>query len=299
MSFLASVSRQRRGIEVQKRSDMRGKMKAAQIRKVGVVLNPEKRDARKVLTELKAWLEERGLEVVDDLTLPRGEIPKNSDAIIVLGGDGTLLNLAKFMTEDSGPILGVNMGGLSFLTETTQKELYSTLEEMLAGECEISERMMLEAGLSGREEKYVALNDIVITKSAASRVLTLAVRIDGKDFISYLGDGIIISTPTGSTAHALAAGGPIVHPSVDSCIIIPLCPHTLASRPLVSPQDKEIKLSFGPEAEEIVMAVDGQRWVALGPKDVVKVVSSHVRIKLVTSTRRSYWQILREKLGLS
>ncbi len=269
------------------------------MKRIGIVVNHKRPGAKKVLEELKAWLAKKGLEVVDDQTLPREEIPGKSEAIVVLGGDGTLLNLAKFMSEDSGPILGVNLGGLGFLTETALEELYPTLEKMLAGECEISKRTMLEAKVSGRKEKFTALNDIVITRSSGSRILTLTVRIDGKDFINYLGDGVIISTPTGSTAHALAAGGPIVHPSVESCIIIPICPHTLASRPLVSPPDEEITVSFGPEANEIVMEVDGQRWVTLSPKDVVKVITCPIKIKLVTSVKKSYWQILREKLGLS
>lgn len=268
------------------------------MKRIGIVVNQSKTGAIKVLEELKDWLTKRGLDVVDDLTIPREDIPKRSDAIIVLGGDGTLLNLAKFMSRDSGPILGVNLGGLGFLTETTLDELYPTLEKMLAGEYECSSRMMLEAMIASSKEKYLALNDIVITKSATSRILALTIRIDDEDVINYAGDGLIISTPTGSTAHALSAGSPIVYPTLDSFLITPIMAHTLAMRPLVVPPDKGLTVVFGPEVKEIILAVDGQHWIKLSPEDVIKVSTSPVRIKLVQSLKRSYWQILREKLGI-
>lgn len=268
------------------------------MKRVGIVVNRDRPNALKVLEELKAWLEKRGLEVLDDSTTSREEIPKQSDGIIVLGGDGTLLNLARFMREDSGPILGVNLGGLGFLTETTLDELYPALERMLKGEYGISERMMLEAKVPGKEEKYLALNDIVITRSATPRIISLTIRIDDEEVSSFLGDGLIISTPTGSTAYALSGGGPIVYPTVDSCIIIPICPHTLRSRPLVSPSDKEITITFGFEAGHVVLVIDGQQCVKLGPKDEVKVTTPSTRIKLIAPHERSYWQILKEKLGI-
>ncbi|MBI2447925.1 MAG: NAD(+)/NADH kinase [Candidatus Omnitrophica bacterium] len=272
------------------------------IRKVGIVVNPKKDDAIKVLRALTGWLEARKIEVINDLSIPRDRIPSIVDLIIVLGGDGTLLNVARFVRKRAVPILGVNLGGLGFLTEVTIAELYGSLKEILKGNYKISERAMLKTTVTKRGRvmgEYFALNDIVVAKGALSRIVTLRLLIDGEFITSYMCDGLIVSTSTGSTAHSLSAGGPIVYPALESVVITPICPHTLSNRPLIIDNKSRIGISIakGNESQEVALTVDGQVGLKLDSDDAVDVVKSPYKVRLIGSTGRSYFQILREKLG--
>lgn len=272
------------------------------IRKVGIVVNPKKTHAIKVLRTLTKWLEARKLEVITDLTLPREKIPSLVDLIIVLGGDGTLLNVARFVRKKKVSILGLNLGGLGFLTEVTLDELYGSLKEILKDNYKINERAMLKTTITKRgrvKGEYFALNDIVVAKGALSRIVTLKLFIDGEFITSYMCDGLIVSTSTGSTAHSLSAGGPIVYPALESTVITPICPHTLSNRPLIIDNKSRIGISIAEvnESQEVALTIDGQVGLKLSHDDRVDVVKSPYKVRLIGSVGRSYFQILREKLG--
>lgn len=279
------------------------------MKKIGIIAKPFKAEAKKVLEALLPWLQARGIEVFLDKdtaatiervsTLGRDDIPSKIELIIVLGGDGTLLSVARVVAGKKIPILGVNLGSLGFLTEVTLQELYPTLELILSGEYQTDERSMLQAQIK-RGGKVVttssALNDVVINKNALAKMIELETCVNGSYVTTFRGDGLIISTPTGSTAYSLAAGGPIVHPIVDSLIINPLCPHTLTNRPIVLPGNSVIEVTLLSEKEEVLVASDGQEGYTLLYKDVVEVKKAKETISLIRSPKKDYYQILREKL---
>lgn len=279
------------------------------MKKIGIIAKPFKTEAKKVLEDLLPWLQARGREVFLDKdtaatiervsTLGRDDIPSKVELIIVLGGDGTLLSVARVVAGKKIPILGVNLGSLGFLTEVTLQELYPTLELILSGEYQTDERSMLQAQIK-RGGKVVttssALNDVVINKNALAKMIELETCVNGSYVTTFRGDGLIISTPTGSTAYSLAAGGPIVHPIVDSLIINPLCPHTLTNRPIVLPGNSVIEVTLLSEKEEVLIASDGQEGYPLIYKDVVEVKKAKETISLIHSPKKDYYQILREKL---
>ncbi len=272
------------------------------INKVGIVVNPKKKDALKILRKLTKWLEVRKIKVINDLFIPRERIPSLVDLIIVLGGDGTLLSVAHFVKKRAVPILGVNLGGLGFLTEVTLTELDESLKEILKGNYRVCERAMLKTTvISGNKVRgrYLALNDIVVAKGALSRIVALRLHIDGEFITSYMCDGLIVSTSTGSTAHSLSAGGPIVYPALDATVITPICPHTLSNRPLIIDNKSMIGISIAPgtEAREVALTIDGQVGLKLNPRDIVNVTKAPHKVSLIGSMDRSYFQILREKLG--
>lgn len=280
------------------------------MKKIGLV---RKRDARaaEAARELGRWLTERGLEVYfDEARLPTGEtqgctpdgastVP-DVDLVVVLGGDGTLLYAARTMGMGGAPLLGVNMGGLGFLTEITLDRLYPTMELVLSGNYTVSSRMMLRAEVvrNGRVKVgHRVLNDAVINKGALARILELRVRIDGVELAAYRADGLIISTPTGSTAYNLAAGGPIVHPAHETIILTPICPFTLSNRPLILPVGATIEIGFDPEASDLILTSDGQVSCALEPEDQVIVRRAEAGISLIGANHHNYFEILRTKLG--
>ncbi len=231
--------------------------------------------------------------------LPRNELPTRSDLILVLGGDGTLLAAARHVISCNIPILAVNLGSLGFLTAVTIGELYSTLELILEGKHHVDCRKMLQINVmkSGAiAATYHALNDAVLNKAAISRILDFEAYVDGQFLTFYKADGLIVSTPTGSTAYSLAAGGPILSPSVEAFIITPICPHTLTNRPMVVSDQSRIEIVLKSEAESVFLTVDGQVGLAFHSEDRIICSLSPNRINLVHPPHTEFFQVLRSKL---
>lgn len=275
-------------------------------RRVAVVARADSREAIGTAHELAEWLERRGCQVALDEATARakgvsGETyqPEGDyDLVVVLGGDGTLLVVARSLA-DRVPVLGVNLGRLGFLTEVGRTELYPSLVKVLAGEFTIEERALLDVELSrasGNSQRWRILNDAVIAKSALARIIELTLTLDGHMVASYRADGLILSTPTGSTAYNLSAGGPIVDPSLPVVMLTPICPHTLSLRPLVMPDSGTLEVRLETRQEEVYLTLDGQEGTNLGYQDVVRVTRSDARVRLVKTGRRSFYDSLREKL---
>lgn len=229
----------------------------------------------------------------------RAQLAAESDLLLVLGGDGTLLSAAREAAPHGIPILPINLGSLGFLTSFTLQELYPALEETLAGRLAASERVMLHAALmrDGQTvDDQLVLNEVVINKGALARMIEVKLSID-QDFVCrYRADGLIVATPTGSTAYSLSAGGPIVHPHVESIIITPICPHTLTDRPLVVGDKCCIEMSLVGPAESVYLTLDGQKGVQMQTGDRVRIFRAEQRLKLIQPKRKSYYEILRSKL---
>lgn len=279
------------------------------MKRVGIIAKPHKPEARTVLQELLPWLEARGVEPVLDVDtaalagMPAGQrksdLPGLVDLLLVLGGDGTLLSVARLVGPRDVPILGVNLGGMGFLTEVTLEELYQALEAVFQGTYESTQRILLSATVHRQGERiaeYVALNDAVINKGALARMIELETHIDGQYVTTFRADGLILSTPTGSTAYCLAAGGPIVYPTLRALVVTPICPHTLNFRPIVIPDSAKVEIVQGSANENAYLTLDGQVGFALRHRDVVQVVRSDHTITLLKTSGKNYFQILRAKL---
>ncbi len=280
------------------------------MQRIGIVVKPNKPEAEPVLQRLVAWLRERGRQVMLDQeavaifpgaadSLPRTEVVSWSDLVIVLGGDGTILSVARLMEDREVPILGVNLGGLGFLTEITLDEVIPTLEAVLRNEFDVSRRLTLTARVLRGETplaSFEALNDAVITKTALSRIVDLETHVNGEYVATFRADGLIVSTPTGSTAYCLAAGGPIIYPTLPAMLIIPICPHTLTNRPLVIPDSAVVEIIQGSAGEDVHLTVDGQVGVALRYRDVVSLRRSGRTVALIKSPKLNYFELLRTKL---
>lgn len=280
------------------------------IRSVGIIVKPQRDSICSVVPELLVWLRERKLEVLCDQEvadclpnekgLAREQIASQVDLLLVLGGDGTLLAAARALGEQSVPILPVNLGQLGFLTSVKLDELYPILEAVLAGNHRISERAQIEATVHRKgkvEGSYLALNDAVLTKTTLARIMDFDLSIDGLFVCKYRADGLIIATPTGSTAYSLSAGGPIVYPVLDAFVITPICTHQLTNRPLVIPDRASLELKFpGQEDQAFYLTLDGQMGVELHTDDVVTLKKSDRKVLLVRPMRKSYFEILRTKL---
>jgi NAD+ kinase len=278
--------------------------------RVGVVTKPNLVAARDTVLGLEAWLHAHGVDAVwapeaaalmpasGRAMVTRDDMPAGADLILVLGGDGTLLAMADIIVHSGHdvPILGVNFGSLGFLTEITHPELYGALEAAVEGRIDHDERMMLR-GTVGSVSR-VALNDIVFTRTALSRMIDLAVTVGEQFVTSVKADGLIVASPTGSTAYNLAAGGPIVHPAMDAIVLTPIAPHTLTNRPIVIPAEREIRVRAGVAnaGAEIYATFDGQHGFALAEGDEVSITRSPKPIRLVRSSKRNYFEVLREKL---
>ena len=276
----------------------------------GIVSKPGAAKARDVVERLLDWLAARGhaavLEketagLVPAATVPsvgKAELPAQADLIVVLGGDGTLLSMARAVGDLGVPLLGVNLGELGFLTATTLDEMFPALEAWLAGRMAIDERMMLTARvLRGGQAigEYAALNDVVITKSAMSRIVNLSVSVEGQYATAYRADGLIISTPTGSTAYSLSAGGPILFPAMDAIVLTPICSHTLTNRPIVLPAGQRVEVTLLTD-QEVMVTVDGQVGLNLREGDTVEVRQATARIRLVRFPQQGFFSVLRTKL---
>jgi NAD+ kinase len=280
------------------------------IKKVGIVSKPRKAEVREVVLPLLEWLHERSIEVCldketgtilesHDKVLTRNEMPTQVDLIIVLGGDGTLLAAARSLNRKPVPILAVNLGGLGFLTVITREELIPTMETVLDGTYRSDRRVQIEGELIRADEvisSFLALNDVVVNKGAIARILDFDVMVDGKFISTYKSDGLIISTPTGSTAYSLAAGGPIVTPSVAAFIVTPICAHTLTNRPLVLPDSAVVDIVVKAQREAAYLTVDGQVGITAHSDDIIRMKKSGSTVEIIQPPERDYFEILREKL---
>jgi NAD+ kinase len=280
------------------------------LKRIGIVAKPHGHEVRRVIGDLLGWLREKGLEFFldqqsaalvgqEERGCQKSELPSRVDLLVVLGGDGTLLSVARLVGPRGIPILGVNLGALGFLTEIPLEELYATLEEVLTGRYRFSERMMLAASIYREGERiseYSVLNDVVINKGALARIIEMETYIDQEYVTTYRADGLIISSPTGSTAYSMAAGGPIVHPSLQALLLTPICPHTLSNRPLVVPEGVRVQVMLLSAEADVYLTLDGQVGFALQYRDVVEVKSAGQSIKLITSSHRGYYEVLRTKL---
>lgn len=281
------------------------------VKRIGIIARPRRADIARVVPPLVEWLRSHGATVLCDSetgdclgslaakTLKREELPACVDFLVVLGGDGTLLSAARLAADRGVPILAVNLGGLGFLTTVSQDEIYSILEEIFAGKHRVSERVMLEAEIlrnGSVAQRQIALNDAVLNKSALSRIMDLELRVDGEYVTTYKADGLILSTPTGSTAYSLSAGGPIVYPAVESFVITPICPHTLTNRPLVIPNSATIEVGWETEDNLVYLTLDGQVGVELSLGDRLRVRKAAEKLRLMRPAKKTYYEVLRSKL---
>lgn len=280
------------------------------IRTIGIISKPKKEEIRQVVPPLIRWLEERKVKVLIDQEtgsmldranqgIGRNALSSQVDMILVLGGDGTLLAAARMIDKKKIPILAINLGALGFLTGTALEEMYTSLEDVLAGKAKRQRRAQMQADVIRAGETishFRALNDVVLNKAAIARILDFDVLIDGGYAASYRADGLIFSTPTGSTAYSLAAGGPVVEPSVDALLITPICAHTLSNRPLVVPDSVTIEATIKTPRESVFLTVDGQVGVALRTDDTVRVSKSEYSVELIVPPRQTYFDVLRQKL---
>src|SRR5512136_1210240 len=276
------------------------------VRKAGIVIKPHAPSVEGILKTVVEYLEGRGIVcVLEDVAagklgrpdgLERAAIAAASDLVVVLGGDGTLLSVAHHAALAGVPVMGVNLGRLGFLTEIPVSEVEATLDRFLAGNGSlISSRWLLEAR-APRDVLY-CLNDAVVTKGAVARMIELAIGIDGQDVATLKADGLIVSTPTGSTAYSLSAGGPILHPQVPAIVLTPICPHTLSFRPMAVPATSKITVRLLTSGEEVYLTLDGQRGGVFEHNDAVEIRRAPYDLELVTSPRRGYFDLVKEKLG--
>jgi NAD+ kinase len=278
------------------------------IRCVGVAIKAGEPRALAAVRDLAKWLAERNVRAcfepdaaaaIGEAGVPRAELLRRADLLVVLGGDGTLLAVARALEERAIPILGINLGTLGFLVEVSVDEMTSALARALAGEMTIEPRMRLAVRLlrDGRAlGSWLALNDAVITKGASARIVDLEAHADGQLVTTYHADGLIVSTPTGSTAYSLSAGGPILTPDVPSLLLTPICPHALTQRPLVLPDSAAIEVVVHPRGGEVQLAIDGQEGAPLHDGDRVAVRRSEHPTLLLVPPQRSRFEVLRSKL---
>lgn len=276
------------------------------VRKAGIVIKPHAPSVEGILKMVVESLEGRGVACVLEEAAARKlgrsggtareDVAAASDLVVVLGGDGTLLSVAHYAARAGVPVMGINLGRLGFLTEIPVSEALATLDRFLAdGGPLVSPRWLVEAR-TGDEIAY-CLNDVVVTKGAKSRMIELAILVDGRDVAVLKADGLIVSTPTGSTAYSLSAGGPILHPRVPAILLTPICPHTLSFRPMAVPATSTVGVRLLTGGEEVHMTLDGQRGGAMAANDLVEVRKAPFELQLVASPRRSYYELVKEKLG--
>lgn len=284
-------------------------MKRKEKLKIGIIAKANIPEPLDITNKLTAWLKERDVEVFVEKELGEqigyansvdaADIPKLVDVILVFGGDGTFLGMARLACKHGTPILGINLGGLGFLTEVTVEELYPMMERIIQGNFEVEERQMLLTTIHRDKDTlgtYEVLNDVVINKGAVARIIDLAIYIDDSHVTTYKADGIILSTPTGSTAYSLSAGGPIVHPTIPVTIITPICPHTLTNRPLVVSSDMKVEIKVTTHEPDTYLTLDGQIGIRLNTGDIIEVQRTDTSVKLIKSPFRDFFTILKTKL---
>jgi len=279
------------------------------VRRVGLFLKKQDARVRSVVSDVIPWLRSRGVEVfldqasadqcpADVRIAPPEKLAEQVDVVIVLGGDGTLLHAARLIGANGVPILGVNLGSLGFLTEVKLDEMYAALEGLLSGQYQAEERMLLKVEVIRQERmaaQYLALNDAVINKGALARIIELEVSVNGQPVLFTRADGLIVSTPTGSTAYSLAAGGPILYPTLDAFIVAPICPHTLTNRPVVIPDREQVEVCLR-HGSDVMLTVDGQVGMPLQQQDCLRLCRAQATLKLVLPFGNTFFKLLREKL---
>jgi NAD+ kinase len=277
---------------------------AEKIRSVGVVVKPGHAEAMATAVEVSDWLDKRGIARAGEALSAMAEADDkaaalDADLIVVLGGDGTMIATARMIGERDVPVLGINYGGLGYLTDFRIEELFPALESITGGHYDIDRRVMLDAELHHGGEPTArgrVLNDVVINKAALARIIEIEVKLNGLFVNSFRSDGLIVSTPTGSTAYNLSAGGPIIYPSMNAVVLTPICPFTLTNRPIVVPDTAEIELRLKDENEGVVLTFDGQTGYALTADDRVLIRKSATTFNLVKPANRNYFDVLRNKL---
>jgi NAD+ kinase len=277
---------------------------------IGIISRPRRSNLEVVVPPLLQWFAARGIRTLYDTEtagalhdtshgLSRVEVAEQSQLLLVLGGDGTLLAAARVAATLGIPILPINMGSLGFLTSFTIEEMYPALEQILAGRFSCSERVMLHVELHRDAEvieRQSVVNEAVINKGALARMIDLHLTIDADFVCRYRADGLIVATPTGSTAYSLSAGGPIVHPGVESWIITPICPHTLSDRPVVVRDSSLVEVHLSGDTESVFLTLDGQTGIPMQAADVVRMRRAAERLRLIQPAQKSYFEILRNKL---
>src|SRR6202171_4656330 len=290
-------------------------MISSSIARVGIVVKPRQQDALKTVCQVVSWLSDRGITVVGASESERERIEHetscvvevvdadalaaNVDLMLVLGGDGTMIATSRMVGATEVPVLGVNYGGLGYLAEFRVEELYVALETILNGNYKIEKRVMLAVELRRGEEQVTrnrVLNDIVINKSALARIVEIEAYLNQQFVNSFRADGLIVSTPTGSTAYNLSAGGPVIYPSMNAVVITPICPFTLSNRPIVVPDESLIELRLKTANEDVALTLDGQVGFPLKPEDRVVIRKSRATFNLVQPMNRNYFEVLRDKL---
>jgi NAD+ kinase len=279
------------------------------VQKIGVIAKLHNEKALTALKELCTWLEGQGKEVVLDTTtaemvnrksvVQKSDIPGMVDLIVVLGGDGTLLSAARLMVDFEVPLLGVNLGSLGFLTEVPSDEMISTLEKVFAGKVDVEKRLLLKTNVTRQGETVASsycLNDVVVSKGTLARMIRLQIYVDGQFMTGLRADGLIVATPTGSTAYCLSAGGPIVYPENDVIVLAPISPHVLTNRPVILPGNKKIEIRLVSEEEASMVTFDGQVGFSLRGGDVIEVEAAEKQLHLLVSPERNYYEVLRTKL---
>ena len=280
------------------------------IKKVGIIANVAKEKSPSCTASLRDWLLARGLVVYLEEGIAakigaahgveKGKLGSLVDLLVVFGGDGTILRTARLFIDRDVPIVGINLGAFGYLTEVNLSEMFSAMELILTGEFQIEKRMMLDVDINGGEETFrggTVLNDVVINRGNLSRIVELETTVDERYMTTFKADGLIIATPTGSTAYSLAAGGPIVFPELHSIIINPICPHTLTNRPILLPENAEIKVTLWTPEQGATLTLDGQVSFTVKSGDTISVRKSQHVTTLVSSPHRNYLEILRTKLG--
>ncbi len=280
-------------------------------RRIAVVAKAHRPGSASTVRRLVRWLRGRhGCQILIEQEtaaasgaglpgLSREEIARRADLVVVIGGDGTLLSMARLVASRRTALLGVNLGSLGFLTEVPRQELLPTLAQVLAGRFVFDHRMMLEARVLRRGRRLHSLsllNDIVINKSALARIIDLSISVDGRPLTTFKADGLIVSTPTGSTAYSMSAGGPIIYPNLQAILLTPICPHTLTNRPIVLPDRSRVDVRLDTPDEDVYLTLDGQVGVPLEGGDVVRVRRAPGRLRLVQPAGRDYFDVLRRKL---
>ena len=268
--------------------------------KIGIVVNPKKPNALKWLEELRTWLFKRSMEVQDNVNSSLEKVLQEASLVVCLGGDGTILRVANQMKERSVPVLAVNAGSLGFLTEVKTDEMFDELQTYFLEQSQIEERLMLSCFVQNSktrmERRFQALNDIVVSREGLTRLLRVRIQVGGDTVMTFAGDGVIVATPTGSTAYSLSAGGAIVHPKLEAFIITPICPHALALRSIVVRADERIAIGIDcdREGEKALLTADGQENVEVDRSTSVEITRSTIPFRLVKSSRRNYFETLKE-----
>ena len=285
------------------------------IRRVGVVIKPHQPEVLQTICRLAEWLDTHGLTLVGTPELERsriesevgcavetlesGKLAASVDLLVVLGGDGTMIATARMVGDSEVPVLGINYGSLGYLAEFRIEEMFPALETILAGNYRLDSRVMLAVELfrgEGQVTRNRVLNDVVINKSALARIIEIEAYLNSQYVNSFRADGLIVSTPTGSTAYNLSAGGPVIYPSMNAVVITPICPFTLSNRPIVVPDDALIELCLKTPEEEVVLTLDGQVGLPLKVGDRVVIRKSRTTFNLVQPMNRNYFDVLRDKL---